>query len=160
MVSGIKLVLLGFWVGVIALFSFVVAPAAFAVLPSTHLAASVVSRVLSPVEVIGICVSVLLLVFYLVGFGMHSKKSGLELVLLLLMPISVTASHFFVSRRLREIRLQFGEGLASLSPADAARSTFDLLHRVSVGLMGFDLVVSLALIGLILWRSRGTDARV
>jgi len=141
----IRLVILGLWLGAMAFFSFVVAPAAFAVLPLPQLAGALVSRTLSILEIIGIALGALLIVI-LVFSKEHGGKAFLfELTTLALMTIAMLLSHFAVSRRLHAMRMQFGE-LSLLAAGDPARITFDRLHQYSVWLMTFDILAAIALI--------------
>ena len=151
MALGVRLVILGFWVGVMALFSFVVAPAAFATLPTQQLAGSIVSRVLAGVEIIGLAAAIVLISISILRPLRRKKARFFELGLLALMTTSMAISRFVVSARLHDLRAQFGERLALLSSDEPARRTFDLLHHVSVGLMGFTLCSAIALATVLIW---------
>ncbi len=142
----LRLTILGFWFGVMAYFSFIVAPVAFAVLPLQHLAGNVVSRNLAATEFLGMGLGLLLLALRLTSHARNSRQFLFELVALALMTIAMAVSRFYVSHRLHEIRLQYGEGVSALSASDPVRVTFDLLHRVSVGLMSFTMLAALLLI--------------
>jgi hypothetical protein len=128
-----------------------VAPSAFAVLPSTRSAGELVSRVLSGVEIIGILVGLLFLVIALAG-GEQRRLRAFDLIVVVLLTIAMGLSRFLVSPRLHAIREQFGDQLAALPPDDATRSTFDLLHRCSVGLLAFGLFSALVLLGVLIGR--------
>ncbi|HWQ32843.1 MAG TPA: DUF4149 domain-containing protein [Blastocatellia bacterium] len=141
-----RLALLALWVGAMMFFSFFVAPAAFAVLPSTYLAGQVVSRTLGGLEVLGLVIAVLLLALLLASRRAQARGFAFELAVIMLMLVSAAISRFIVSARLHQIRLEFGERLSSLAATDPTRATFDLLHQVSVGLTGFNLLAALALI--------------
>lgn len=134
-----------------AFFSFVVAPAAFSSLPSQQLAGAVVSRTLGAMEIIGIVLGGLLIL--ILSLSKERGKAALfELILLALMTISMLVSHFAVSNRLHEMRVQFGE-IAKLAPSYPTRVEFDRLHQYSVWLMGFDIIVAIALIVILIRRS-------
>jgi hypothetical protein len=141
-----RLALLALWVGAMMFFSFFVAPAAFAVLPSTYLAGQVVSRTLGGLEIFGLVVALLLLTLLLASWRARARGFAFELAVVVLMLVSAAISRFIVSARLHQIRLEFGERLNSLAVTDPARATFELLHQVSVGLTGFNLLAALALI--------------
>jgi len=151
MALGVRSVILGFWVGVMTLFSFVVAPAAFATLPTQQLAGSIVSRVLAGVEIIGLGAVIVLISISILRPLRRKKARFFELGLLALMTTSMAISRFVVSARLHDLRAQFGERLALLSSDEPARRTFDLLHHVSVGLMGFTLCSAIALAAVLIW---------
>ncbi len=151
--SRIKIALLGIWVGAAALFSFVVAPGAFAVLPTTQLAGNLVSRVLGGVEIIGIIVGVVVLMVLLIDRIRKARTSGFELIVAALMTIAMLLSRFGVSPRLRAIRAEYGDQMATLPAEDAVRASFNLLHQVSVGLLSFALFGGLAMLAVLIWRS-------
>ncbi|MBO0801017.1 MAG: DUF4149 domain-containing protein, partial [Blastocatellia bacterium] len=90
MAQKIRLALLGFWLGAMCIFSFVVAPAAFAVLPEQRLAGNIVSRVLGSVEILGIIIGAALLLLLLI----FREKRGflLEFVAVALMTLSTVIS--------------------------------------------------------------------
>jgi hypothetical protein len=147
--------LLGLWLGAMALFSFGVAPGAFAVLPA-HLAGQVVSRVLSVVEIAGIFTGVLLIMCLACEASRQRRAVTIvEAVLLTLMLISTLVSRYLVSARLHAIRLGAGENISALPSGDPARAAFDLLHQTSVGLMSFNLIAAIVLIGLLISRASG-----
>ncbi|HZS08847.1 MAG TPA: DUF4149 domain-containing protein [Blastocatellia bacterium] len=154
MLTRIRIALLGLWAGAMAFFSFFVAPAAFAVLPSTHLAGQVVSRTLGGLEIFGMIVGVTLLVLLLIERSPRRRTFAFEFIVIVLMIAATALSRFVVSARLHEIRLNFGEALGQLPVTDPARVSFDLLHRISVGLTGFDLLAALVLITLLVRTGR------
>lgn len=139
-----RLTILGFWVGVMALFSFVVAPSAFAVLPSTGLAGDLVSRVLSVTEIIGVSASILLLLSLFLSREPRSRSRNIELFGYLATLLAMIASHFYFSPRIHAIRTV--NGVSSLS--------FDRLHKLSVGSMTVCLLVAVLIIVMLLWNRR------
>ena len=139
-----RLTILGFWVGVITLFSFVVAPSAFAVLPSRDLAGDVVSRVLAVTEIIGVAAALLLLISLFLTREPRSRSRTIELFGYLATLIAMIASHFYLSPRLREIR----------SGNIAGPLSFDRLHQLSVAAMAVCLIVGIFLIGMLLRNRR------
>jgi len=140
----IRLAILGLWLGAMAFFSFVVAPAAFAVLQQQQLAGALVSRTLGALELIGVVMGGLLIV--ILSFSKERGRAALfELTTIALMTISTLVSHFVVSKRLSEMRARFGE-IAQLAASDPARVSFDRLHQYSVWLMSFNIVAAVTLI--------------
>jgi len=142
----VRLALLSLWLGVMALFSFVVAPAAFSVLSERRLAGDVVSSVLGWVELIGMTLGGILLLALLFSRERRSKVYFFELALLALMTISMIVSRFVVSKSLHDLRVKYGDQLTSLAQSDPARIAFDQLHQYSVRLMGFTIIAALVLI--------------
>src|SRR5262249_13236057 len=134
----IRLAILGLWLGMMAFFSFVVAPSAFAVLQRQQLAGEMVSRTLGILEIIGIIIGALLITILI--FSKQRDRAFLyELIALALMTVSMLVSHFVVSRRIHELRVSLGE-IAQLAANDPARVEFDRLHQYSLWLMGFDIL--------------------
>ncbi len=130
--------LLGGWFGSYLLFGTVVAPTAFAVLPSTELAGNLVGLVLTKLHIYGALAGVAL--------ALVSRSLGRG-PLLVTAPIALSAlclySHFGVSAQLTEIRdLSFGpDGAAEVA------AHFRVLHQVSLALfIGIGIAVT-ALIG-------------
>jgi hypothetical protein len=140
----IRLAILGLWLGAMAFFSFVVAPAAFAALRQQQLAGALVSRTLGALEIIGMIIGALLIAILI--FSRERDRAFLyELIALALMTVSMLVSHFVVSRRMHELRVSLGE-IAQLAANDPSRVEFDRLHQYSVWLMGFDILGAVALI--------------
>jgi hypothetical protein len=152
MAEKIRLALLSFWLGAMSIFSFIVAPAAFAVLPEQRLAGSLVSRVLGGVEIIGLALGAILLLILLFR-GKREKPFLFEFIAIALMTISVILSKFVVSSRLQTLRVMYGDRLASLAHTDPVRAGFDQWHQYSVWLMGFNIIAALVLIALLARRT-------
>lgn len=142
--ENIRLAILGLWLGAMAFFSFVVAPAAFAALPQ-QLAGALVSRALGVLEIGGVIIGALLIVILIFSRQRDGKAAFYELIALALMTVSMLVSHFVVSRRMRELRASLGE-IALLAANDPARLDFDRLHQYSVWLMGFNILGAIAMI--------------
>jgi hypothetical protein len=143
--QNIRLAVLSLWLGAMAFFSFVVAPAAIAVLPQQQLAGALVSRTLGILEITGMIIGGLLIVILIFSRERAGKASFYELIALVLMTVSMVVSHFIVSKRMHEMRVSFGE-IALLAAGDPTRIAFDRLHQYSVWLMGFDILGAIALI--------------
>jgi hypothetical protein len=117
--------LLGGWFGSYLVFGAVIAPTAFAVLPSTEVAGKLVGSVLTKLHIYGALAGVAL------AFVSQSLGRGPVLVAV---PIALSAlclySHFGVSAQLTEIRdLSFGPGGAAEVAAE-----FRALHQISLSL--------------------------
>lgn len=149
----VRLALLGIWLGVMAFFSFVVAPAAFAVLPEQRFAGAVVNRVLGISEIIGMVIGVLILLVLLFSRIRQPRQYRIEMAAVSLATAAMAVSHFWVSRRMHQLRLQGGENFYMLPAADPVRAAFDQLHQVSVGLTGFAMLAVLFLIIAIIRRN-------
>ena len=157
MTQKVGLTLLSIWVGAAAFFSFVLAPAAFAVLPAQHLAGQVVSRTLGVVEIAGIVMGVILLLLSFLSRGRRGKAFPFDLCALALIVVAMIGSRI-VSGRMHALRVQAGETLYSLPASDSLRSAFDQLHQFSVGLMSVAMIVALVLIVRMLLGKSGLPA--
>ena len=143
------------WIGGIIFFAFVVAPAAFGVLPTPDLAGRVVSRSLTALHWMGLISG---LVFLLCSFSYNQiKQANLRLFSpahwLIVVMLALTAiSQFGITPAIRRSRAVLN--LRGTSPADLegrlndARMRFDRLHAWSVRLEGAVLVLGIGLIGL------------
>ncbi|MBS1789277.1 MAG: DUF4149 domain-containing protein [Acidobacteria bacterium] len=149
-----RIALLSCWLGVMAFFSFVVAPAAFKVLPTQHLAGQIVSRTLGVSEIIGMVIGGFLLVLLLAARGRKTKAFLFELIVVALMTAAMAVSRM-VSTKMHSLRVQAGEGLYALPSSDPIRSGFDQLHQYSVGLTGFAIVAAIVLIVILVGRTDG-----
>ena len=147
----VRIALLSFWLGTMAFFSFVLAPAAFAVLPTQHLAGQVVSRTLGIAEIIGIVIGAVLLLLLLFARGRKSRIFFFELLTIALMTAAMITSKV-VSGWMHGLRVQAGETLYTLPASDPIRSSFDQLHQVSVGLTGFAMLAAIVLIVMLIGR--------
>lgn len=147
-----RIALLSIWLGVMAFFSFVVAPAAFKVLPTQHLAGQIVSRTLGVTEIIGLVTGVILLVMLLTARGRKTTAFRFELIAVVLMTAAMVFSRW-VSARMHGLRVQAGEQLYALPMNDPIRSSFDQLHQLSVALTGFVMVAAIVLIVMLVRRT-------
>ena len=132
----LEVLLLGVWLGSMIFFSFVVAPRAFAVLPTRHLAGQLVSSALSALEMIGLIVGPLLIVLRLIsGGGGGGLTRRFHLFLLALMTTSAALSRMVIAPRLESLRTAMGGIIDNVSLDDPLRMQFDDLHKYSVALM-------------------------
>jgi len=148
-----SLSLLAAWTGIAVFVAAVVAPAAFAVLPTRALAGALVGRTLPALFALGIFVGVLVVVMN------HWMDAGRTVTwgasILALMCVAA----MLVERRLREMLAAIGAPMESLAVSDVRRAAFGRLHGVSVLLLGIAVLgacVTLALIarGLLLRSAR------
>ncbi len=149
----IRISLLSLWLGMMAFFSFVVAPAAFTVLPEQRLAGNVVNHVLGVTEISGMVLGVVLLLVLLFSRIRQTRQYYVELAIVLFMTLSMVISHFGISRWMHELRLRGGDNFYQLPVTDPIRVTFDQLHQASVGLTGFAMLAALFLIVKLIRRS-------
>ena len=118
------------WIGGLMFFAFVLAPTAFSVLPTTHLACNVVGRALSKLHWIGIVSGVVFLISSLLYRRFTDGNAHVfaaRHVLICLMLALTLISQFGVIPRMDTLRASLGE--VSAAPIDnPQRLQFDALH--------------------------------
>jgi Domain of unknown function (DUF4149) len=134
------------WIGSLIFFSFVLAPTAFAVLPSRHLAGSVVARSLGALHWIGLISGLVFLFASLLYARLNlgdARPFAARNVLIVLMLVLTCISQFGISPRMHAIRTAVGE-FDNVPLDEPARLEFNALHAWSTRLEG-----SVFLLGLI-----------
>ena len=127
----IPVIALSAWLGAVLLAATVVAPAAFAVLPTRTLAGALVGRVLPVLfytgAAIGIGVALL---------GRASTPSLVRVIAGALMAASCLAAQLLVAPRIERVRIYAAGPIEELAAGDPRRSAFGRLHGASVLLLG------------------------
>ncbi|HZQ23426.1 MAG TPA: DUF4149 domain-containing protein [Terriglobales bacterium] len=126
------------WIGGLIFFSFVVAPSAFAVLPTRHMAGTVVARSLGALHWMGIVSGIV----FLISSTLYARVSTGSVhpftarhFLIVLMLVLTCISQFGISPRMHVLRTSVGE--IDNVPVDApARLQFNSLHVWSTRLEG------------------------
>jgi len=118
------------WLGAAILVAAVVAPAAFAVLPTRSLAGALVGRVLPVVFYSGAVVGVLAAA---VG---RTPSSTARQVAGALMTVTCLVAQLLVAPRIERVRADAGRPIDELAAGDARRTAFGRLHAASVLLLG------------------------
>lgn len=131
--------LLSAWLGAAMLFSAVVAPAAFAALPSRTLAGAVVGRVLPVVFIAGIVVAAISLGL---DRARRGRMPGVRRVALIVIALACGAAQFYVGPRIESVRREIDGPIEQLAPSDARRLSFGRLHAVSVGWLGLAMIAA------------------
>lgn len=129
--------LLAAWLGAATLFSAVVAPAAFAALPSRTLAGAVVGRVLPVLFIAGMIVAGLGLVL---DRERRGRLPGVRRIALVVTVLACAAAQFYVGPRIESVRREIDGPIEQLAPSDARRVAFGRLHAVSVGWLGLAML--------------------
>jgi hypothetical protein len=156
----IKMLVLALWIGSIFYFAVVVAPTAFAVLPTRTLAGIVVSRSLSNLHWIGIvCGLIFLLCSVLLALieGGRSPFHGRDLLLVLMMVITLGA-HFGIERRMNNLKTEMGV-IDVIPPQDTRRVEFNRLHVWSERLEGSVFFCGLVLLYLVVREQESSERR-
>jgi uncharacterized membrane protein len=135
------------WIGGLIFFAFVLAPAAFQVLPNTHLAGNVVGRALGKLHWIAIISGVVFLLTSLLYSRLTEGTThvfAMRHVLLCLMLALTLFSQFWIIPRMDTLRAQVGD-FAKVTLDSPARVQFDALHvwstRVEAAVLLLGLVV-------------------
>jgi hypothetical protein len=123
-------VALSLWLGAATLVATVVAPAAFAVLPTRTLAGALVGRVLPVLFWSG------LLVGLAVAILARGDAAGVRRLAGVAMMLGCLAAQLAVGPRIARIRAEAGQAIDQLSRDDPRRVAFGRLHGASVGLLG------------------------
>jgi len=142
------------WMGAALLMAAVVAPAAFAALPSRALAGAVVGRVLPVIFVAGIVACV---IAALLGHVPNASFGRARLTLVGLGAAACAFAQFGIAPRIARLRAEIGPSLDALAVDDARRVAFGRLHAFSVAWMGAAMLavgVALVLYFIALARSR------
>jgi uncharacterized membrane protein len=138
------------WVGGLIFFSFVVAPTAFAVLPTRHLAGSVVSRSLNALHWMGLFSGIVFLITSLLHFRYTTGSPhpfAARHLLVVIMLVLTCISQFAISPRMASLRASVGE-IDNVALNDPARLQFNALHHWSTRLEGGVFLLGLVLVYL------------
>ncbi len=127
--------LLWLWLGAALLFVAVVAPAAFAVLPTRALAGLLVGRVLPTVFWSGAAV----------GLLMAIAESGWRRYAAVAVLAFALAAQLGISPRIQRLRAELGPNIEEVDASDPRRLAFGRLHAVSVALLGGAMLAAAAL---------------
>jgi hypothetical protein len=141
----IGVVALSAWLGATLLVGTVVAPAAFAVLPTRTLAGALVGRVLPVLFYGGAAIGILV---SLVG-RMTTPSTG-RVSAGVVMVAACLVAQLIVGPRIERIRLDAGGPIDQLAAGDARRTSFGRLHGASVLLLGVAAIAGCAALVLTL----------
>jgi uncharacterized membrane protein len=138
------------WIGGLIFFAFVLAPTAFSVLPSTHLAGNVVGRALGKLHWIAIVSGIVYLGSSLLYSRMVDGSAhvfGARHVLLCLMLALTLISQFGIIPRMDVLRASLGE-VRSVPVDNPERVQFGALHVWSTRVEGAVLLLGLVVVYL------------
>ena len=138
------------WLGGLIFFSFVVAPTVFSVLPTRHLAGSVVSRSLSALHWIGIVSGIVFLITSALSSRLQAGSAqplAPRHILLYIMLGLTLISQFGISPRMATLRASMPE-TNSAAATDPVRMQFNALHAWSTRLEGGVLLSGLVAVYL------------
>lgn len=138
------------WIGGLIFFAFVVAPTAFSVLPTSHLAGNVVGRSLGKLHWIGLISGIVFLVSSLLYNRFTNGTAHVfaaRHVLLCLMLALTLISQFGIIPRMDVLRASLGDVRAAAID-NPERIQFDALHVWSTRVEGAVLLLGLVLVYL------------
>jgi uncharacterized membrane protein len=138
------------WLGGLTFFAFVLAPTAFSVLPSRHLAGTLVGRSLGALHWMGIISGIIFLVssilYSRLTKGIPNIFAARHLLICLMLVLTVI-SQFGIIPRMDTLRTSIGE-IDSVPPDNPARMQFDALHVWSTRVEGAVLLLGLVVVYL------------
>ena len=127
----VAVVLLAAWLGAAVLVAAVVAPAAFAVMPSRPMAGELIGRVLPALFWSGIVVGAVVAVL-----GRRLPSSLWRPTVALTLLGACALAQLVVAPRIRAVRAQIGDSMERIETSDPRRIAFGQLHTLSVAAMG------------------------
>lgn len=136
----IQLCTLALWLGGAILFSAVVAPTLFAVLPARTLAGAVVGRVLPVIFYSGMILGALIVALELRenhGWSWRGRETAGAVVV-----ASCAIAQLLIAPRIERLRAEIGGVLENLAPDDARRAAFGRLHGASVAWLGLAMIAA------------------
>jgi uncharacterized membrane protein len=138
------------WIGGLIFFAFVLAPTAFQVLPSTHLAGNVVGRSLGKLHGLAIISGIVFLISSLLYSRFTAGTAhvfALRNLLIIVMLALTLLSQFWIIPRMDSLRASVGD-FAAVPLDNPARAQFDALHVWSTRVEGAVLVLGLVAVYL------------
>lgn len=138
------------WLGGLIFFAFVLAPTVFSVLPTRHMAGSVVSTSLGRLHWMGIFSGIVFLVSSMTYARLTTGAThpfAAKHVLLGLMLILTLISQFGISPRMASLRASMGQ-IDNVAISDPGRMQFNALHVWSTRLEGGVLLLGLIVVYL------------
>ena len=138
------------WIGGLIFFAFVLAPTAFSVLPTTHLAGNVVGRALNKLHWIAIASGIVFLISSLLYSRFTDGTAHLfaaRHILLCLMLALTLVSQFGIIPRMDTLRASLGD-VRSAPIDNPDRVQFDALHVWSTRVEGAVLMIGLMVVYL------------
>ncbi|MGH7654903.1 MAG: DUF4149 domain-containing protein [Gemmatimonadaceae bacterium] len=128
-------VLMAVWIGAALITAGVVAPSAFAVLPTSTLAGVLIGRVLGALFLAGIVAGVVAAVV-LAAPPRAAGPSRSALIAALVVAGACGFAQFLVTPKLEQLRARIGGPVDALASGDPRRVAFGLLHGYSVAGLG------------------------
>jgi hypothetical protein len=140
-VTFVEVCLLALWLGASLFFAAVVAPAAFAVLPTPAIAGALVGRTLPSLFISGLVVGVIVMALEIRAPrpGGRVRAAGAGVMLL-----ACAIAQFVIGSQIERLRGEAGTSIGTLSQDDPRRRAFGRLHALSVAALGMAMVAAVA----------------
>lgn len=144
--GAVHVVVLGAWLGAMAFFAAIMAPAAFAVLPTRELAGALVTRTLDQLNAAGLFLGPACILAAILSRprGEANGRLALRILLLAGMTLASALSRSVVSPRMLALRVAMGDVIDRVPLDHPLRAAFNQWHQVSTGLMAASLLAGLA----------------
>jgi hypothetical protein len=136
--------LLAIWIGAALLFTIVVAPAAFAVLPTRNLAGALVGRVLPVIFYAGVVIGSVIVLLDIIGRTGAWGRTAAGAV----SALACAVAQLVVGTRIDRLRAAIGGPLDALAGDDPRRAAFGKLHAISVGWLGIAMLAAIVALTL------------
>ena len=117
------------WFGAALFFATIVAPAAFAVLPTPGFAGALVGRVLPSLFISGMCVALIVIGLEIRAPRPRGRLRGVGAGVML---VACAVAQFIIGGRIERLRVAIGSPIAALAQDDPRRAAFGRLHGLSV----------------------------
>jgi hypothetical protein len=140
------------WIGAALITVAVVAPGAFAVLPSRTMAGAMVGRVLPALFIAGIVIGVL--VAAVASSAPSAGAPRWASASALLAALACFVAQFGITPKLDRLRAEIGGPVDALPAADARRVAFGLLHGYNVAGLGVAMLGAAICLGFLLFAMR------
>ena len=129
------------WFGAALFFAAIVAPAAFAVLPTPGFAGAFVGRVLPSLFISGMCVALIVIGLEIRAPRPRGRLRGVGAGVML---VACAVAQFIIGGRIERLRVAIGSPIAALAQDDPRRAEFGRLHGLSVAALGAAMVAAVA----------------
>ena len=137
LVSLAQILVLSLWLGDDVFFSAILAPSAFAALPTRELAGALVGRVLPVLVIAGAVAGIVgLLLEAAAPARARPSRRGARMAIMGMMILSCAIAQLGVAPRIEALRDGLSAPLAALPAGDPQRVAFGRLHMISVGWLG------------------------
>lgn len=153
LVRAFRLLTVVVWVGGIIFFAFVLAPVAFSLLPSQHMAGTVVGGTLRVLDIVGlVCGAVFwlstALLFRQAADASKRRFEG-ELLLASAMLLATAYLHAGILPTMEQDRIAAGGDIEAAPVASPAKVHFERLHKRSERIEGIVLLLGLGIVFLL-----------